>query len=76
MVRKCAGAANCHSVSGLRSPSGVALDPSSGVLYVANTGNHSLCRVPANGGACSMAIIAFFRCVCIHVYEYAFKDDW
>ncbi len=73
---KCAGAANCDSMTGLKSPSGMALDPSSGTLYVANTGNNSLCRVPASGGACSVANHRVFCCVCIHVYEYALKDNW
>ena len=43
------GAADCNYVTGLNNPAGIALDPSSGALYVTNLG--SVCRVPPGGGA-------------------------
>jgi hypothetical protein len=33
---------------------GVALDPSSGALFVTNYNTNTVCRVPAGGGACSV----------------------
>ena len=49
----CTGAANCNYATGFSSPQGVTMDPSSGVLYVANTGTNTVCRVPPGGGACA-----------------------
>jgi hypothetical protein len=47
------GAANCSFTSRFSAPLGVALDPTSGVLYVSNGGFKTLCRVPAGGGTCA-----------------------
>jgi hypothetical protein len=49
----CTDAGNCNYASGFNLPAGVALNPSSGVLYVTNPGAQTLCRVPAGGGASS-----------------------
>ncbi len=46
-----AGAADCNWATGFNRPVGVAFDPSSGVLFVTNTGAGTVCRVPAGGGA-------------------------
>jgi hypothetical protein len=45
-----AGTSDCSYATGLSNPSGVALELSSGALYV-TSGYSSLCRVPAGGGA-------------------------
>ncbi len=45
-----AGAADCSWATGFNYPWGVALDPSSGALFVANHGTNTVCRVPPAGG--------------------------
>jgi hypothetical protein len=49
------GAADCSWATGLNNAYGVAVDPSSGALFVttqvANTNTARVCRVPASGGA-------------------------
>ncbi len=57
----CAGAANCSYATECNSPQGVALDPSSGVLYVFNS--NSVCRVPTGGGACVCVRVAWRSCL-------------
>ena len=47
----CAGAADCSYASGLNVPFGVALDSSSGSLYVISGESKAVCRVPRGGGA-------------------------
>jgi hypothetical protein len=54
-----AGVANCSYAKGFIGPRGVALDASSGVLYVSNSGTNSVCIVPAGGGACSCEFSAW-----------------
>ena len=46
-----AGAADCSWATGFNGPLGVALDPSSGALFVANYYTNTVCRVPPGGGA-------------------------
>jgi DNA-binding beta-propeller fold protein YncE len=46
-----AGTADCSYATGFNAPRGLAFDPTSGVLYVINTGSNTVCRVSSGGGA-------------------------
>jgi hypothetical protein len=61
-----AGATNCAYATGLFNPLGLAFDPHSGAVFVANAGTASVCRVPPGGGAsaflaCTVGCILFVR---------------
>ena len=47
----CAGAADCSYATGITFPYGLALDPSSGALYVTSQYTNTVCVVPRGGGA-------------------------
>ncbi len=57
----CAGAADCTYATGFNIPYGVALDPSSGALYVVNYGISSVCRVPPGGNAVGGSHIVYLH---------------
>jgi hypothetical protein len=63
----CAGTADCNYTSGYHSAYGIALDPSSGALYVTITGTNAVCRVPADGGACELACATGVGVKVLHV---------
>ncbi len=50
-IRRPAGTVDFSWATGFNKPGGVALDPSSGALFVVNGGTRPVCRVPAGGGA-------------------------
>ena len=54
-ICRLSGAADCSGATGFGQPNGVALDPSSGAVFVTNynpdTYAKTVCRVPAGGGA-------------------------
>ncbi len=45
------GATDCSWATGFNIPYGVAVDPSGGALFVANSGTNTVCRAPPGRGA-------------------------
>ncbi len=82
MEKLFAGSADCNYATGFGvQPAGVALDPSSGVLYVTNgeSDTATICRVPPGQGACAGMLLNapglnFFPCSFFFFFCMLFLD--